>query len=195
MLDKVNSPNHLKNINKHVSKEHLHFLWMHQKKKKAILITQISLLIVFFVFWEVAARAELIDTFLTSYPSQMWQVFIKLAKSGSLFKHIGISSFETIVGFLLGTFFGTIVAILLWWSDFVSKVLDPYMVVLNALPKTALAPIIILWAGAGITGIIFTAMTVSIASCYDTAYLSRNCHIYYHGCLYDYAKGDTKDNQ
>lgn len=162
MLDKINNSNHFKNINEPFSKEHLHFLLLHKKRKHAILITQISLLVVFFLIWEVAARAELIDTFLTSYPSQMWHVFVKLAKSGSLLRHIGISSFETVIGFLLGTFFGTIFAILLWWSDFFSKVLDPYMVVLNALPKTALAPVIILWAGAGITGIIFTAMTVSI---------------------------------
>nr|WP_255547850.1 ABC transporter permease [Crassaminicella indica] len=135
---------------------------MHKKRKKYILITQLSLLIIFFALWEMAARLEIIDTFLTSCPSEIWHLFLKLAKNGSLFKHIVISSFETIIGFLLGTFLGTLVAILLWWSDFISKVLDPYMVILNALPKTALAPIIILWAGAGITGIIFTAMTVSI---------------------------------
>ncbi|QEK13587.1 ABC transporter permease [Crassaminicella thermophila] len=151
-----------KNINNKFSHEHIDFLCKHRKRKKVIFITQIALIVIFFVLWEIAARLKLIDTFLTSYPSQMWHLFLKLAKDGSLFKHIGISSFETIVGFLLGTFSGTIIAILLWWSDFISKVLDPYMVILNALPKTALAPIIILWAGAGITGIIVTAMTVSI---------------------------------
>ncbi|WP_279222266.1 ABC transporter permease [Anaerophilus nitritogenes] len=158
MSNKINC----KNTNHEFSKEHLDFLCAHQKKKKAILITQISLIVVFFLLWEIAARLELIDTFLTSYPSQMWNLFLKLLKDGSLMKHIGISTFETVIGFLLGTILGTIVAILLWWSDFISKVLDPYMVVLNALPKTALAPIIILWAGAGITGIIVTALSVSI---------------------------------
>jgi len=85
-----------------------------------------------------------------------------LVVDGSLFKHIGISVFETIVGFVFGTLLGTLVAILLWWSDFLSKVLDPYMVVLNALPKTALAPIIIIWVGAGMSGIIVTALMVSL---------------------------------
>ncbi|WP_053956028.1 ABC transporter permease [Inediibacterium massiliense] len=158
MFNKINC----KNTNHEFSKEHLDFLCTHQKKKKVIFITQISLIVVFFLLWEIAARLEIIDTFLTSYPSQMWNVFLNLLKDGSLMKHIGVSTFETVIGFLLGTVLGTIVAILLWWSDFISQVLDPYMVVLNALPKTALAPIIILWAGAGITGIIVTALSVSI---------------------------------
>ncbi|MCT4618206.1 MAG: ABC transporter permease [Marinisporobacter sp.] len=160
MLDKAADHKHVKN--KQFSRDHINFLTAHKKRKKFIFITQISLLVIFFALWEIAARLEMIDTFLTSYPSQMWHLFLKLARNGALFKHIWVSSFETIVGFLLGTFLGTLIAILLWWSDFISKVLDPYMVILNALPKTALAPIIILWAGAGITGIIFTALTISI---------------------------------
>jgi NitT/TauT family transport system permease protein len=69
---------------------------------------------------------------------------------------------ETIVGFLGGTLLGVIIAIGLWWSDFWARVLDPYLVMLNSLPKTALAPIIIIWVGAGYSGIIVTAITISI---------------------------------
>lgn len=145
-----------------ISEEHREFLCKVKKRKQAIIVTQISLLVVFFVFWELAARTKFIDTFLTSYPSQMWNLFLRLMEDGSLYRHVGISTFETVVGFVAGTILGTLVAIFLWWSDFISEVLDPYLVVLNALPKTALAPIIILWAGAGITGIIVTAMAVSI---------------------------------
>ncbi|MCT4606828.1 MAG: ABC transporter permease [Marinisporobacter sp.] len=162
MFNKIIDSKKIETLNNQFSKDHMKFLAMDKKRKKAILITQLSLLVVFFALWEIAARLELIDTFLTSYPSQMWDLFLKLAKNGSLLTHIGVSTFETVVGFLLGTFLGTLIAILLWWSDFISRVLDPYMVILNALPKTALAPIIILWAGAGITGIIFTALTISI---------------------------------
>jgi NitT/TauT family transport system permease protein len=144
------------------SKEHIHFLQDIKRKKRVIFITQISILIIFFALWELLAKLQLIDTFLTSYPSQMWKLFLKLSADGSLFMHIGISVFETIVGFVLGTILGTLIAILLWWSDFISKVLDPYMVILNALPKTALAPIIIVWAGAGIWGIIVTALMISL---------------------------------
>jgi len=147
--------------NKGYSKEHIKFLRSIKKKKRIILFTQISIFVVFFVVWELLAKLNLIDTFLTSYPSQMWKLFLKLSADGSLFKHIGISVVETVVGFILGTVLGTLVAILLWWSDFISKVLDPYMVILNALPKTALAPIIIVWAGAGVSGIIVTALMVA----------------------------------
>lgn len=148
--------------NKKYSKEHIEFLQNIKKRKRLILFTQISILVVFFLLWEIAAKMKWIDTFLTSYPSQMWQLFLKLIVSGSLFKHIGISVFETIVGFIAGTLLGTLIAIMLWWSEFISKVLDPYMVVLNALPKTALAPIIIVWVGAGISGIIVTALMISL---------------------------------
>ena len=159
MLNKVSCKD---NTKKDASKEHLDYLCRIKRRRQAILATQIAVFVLFFLFWEISARMKWIDTFLTSYPSQMWTLFLKLLKDGSLPKHIGISTFETVAGFISGTLLGTIVAILLWWSDFVSKVLDPYMVVLNALPKTALAPIVILWAGAGITGIVVTAMTVSI---------------------------------
>ncbi len=149
------------NNNKY-SKEHIDFLQNIKRKKKIILFTQIAILVAFFAIWELAAHYKLIDTFLTSYPSEMWRLFLKLVKDGSLFKHIGVSVFETVIGFISGTLIGTLIAIILWWSDFLSKVLDPYMVVLNALPKTALAPVIIIWAGAGMSGIIVTAMMVSL---------------------------------
>ncbi|MBB6217168.1 ABC-type nitrate/sulfonate/bicarbonate transport system permease component [Anaerosolibacter carboniphilus] len=169
MLNKVKCNSNVEEQNYEFSQEHLDYLCAVKRRRRAILFTQIALLAVFFIVWELAAQLKLIDTFLTSYPSQMWRLFLQLVKDGSLLKHMGISTFETVIGFIAGTLLGTIVAILLWWSDFASKVLDPYMVVLNALPKTALAPIIILWAGAGITGIIVTAMTVSIVFSVDTA--------------------------
>jgi len=85
-----------------------------------------------------------------------------MAKNGNLAYHVGISIFENIVGFTVGTILGVIIAIGLWWSDFWAKVLEPYLVVLNTLPKTALAPIIIIWIGTGYSGIIVTAVVTSI---------------------------------
>jgi len=160
MSNKLNNEN--KTTENNISKEHLDFLHKIKRRKHAILTTQIACFIFFFLFWEISARMKWVDTFLTSYPSQMWTMFLKLIQDGSLPNHVGISAFSTVAGFVSGTILGTIVAILLWWSDFIAKVLDPYMIILNALPKTALAPIIILWAGAGITGIVFTAMAISI---------------------------------
>lgn len=148
--------------NQKPSKEHEKYLTSLKKKNRSIFLTQISLLIITLLSWEIAAHFKWIDTFLTSYPSQIWKLFLNYIKQGNLFYHVGISVMETIVGFLGGTLLGVIIAIGLWWSDFWAKVLDPYLVMLNSLPKTALAPIIIIWVGAGYSGIIVTAITVSI---------------------------------
>jgi len=145
-----------------ISKEHNDYLISIKNKNRNILITQVSLLVIGLMLWEIAAYYKWIDTFLTSNPSNIFKLLVKYIKQGDIFHHVGISVFETVVGFLGGTLLGMIVAIGLWWSSFWAKVLDPYLVMLNSLPKTALAPIIIIWAGAGYTGIIITAITVSI---------------------------------
>ena len=144
------------------SKEQKDYIQNVKKKKHLIIFTRIIILIVFFSLWEIAGRLNWIDSFLTSTPSKMFKSFIEIYKEGTLLTNISITCFETITGFLLGTILGTFFAILLWWSDFVSKVLDPYIIVLNALPKIALAPIIIFWVGNGITAIIVIALLISI---------------------------------
>lgn len=148
--------------NKPMSKEHEKYLINIKRKRRGILLTQISILVLGLILWEISAHYKWIDTFLTSYPSQIWKLFLTYIQRGNLFHHVGISVFETIVGFIGGTLLGMLVAIGLWWSDFWAKVLDPYLVMLNSLPKTALAPIIIIWVGAGYSGIIVTAITISI---------------------------------
>lgn len=131
-------------------------------RKKKIFISRIVILVAFFALWQIAGDLKWIDPFLTSTPSRMMKNLIKLYGEGTLFKHIGITCFETIVGFLVSTVLGTLIAILLWLSDFISEVLDPYLVVLNALPKIALAPIIIFWVGNGMSAIIMVAILISI---------------------------------
>jgi len=133
-----------------------------KRRKYIIIFTRIIILIVFFSFWEIAGRLKWIDSFLTSTPSKMFSSFIQIYNEGTLLTHISVTCFETITGFLLGTILGALIAVLLWWSDFISKVLDPYLIVLNALPKVALAPIIIFWVGNGITAIIVIALLISI---------------------------------
>lgn len=145
-----------------VSNEHYEYLKMIKNRKRAVLTTQILILIIWMAAWEFFAHFGWVDTFLTSNPSEIWKLFVHYTKNGGLFYHVGISVAETVVGFLVGTLLGVLVAIFLWWSDFLAKVFDPYLVVLNSLPKTALAPIIIIWVGAGYSGIIVTAITVSI---------------------------------
>ncbi|KYH35578.1 putative aliphatic sulfonates transport permease protein SsuC [Clostridium tepidiprofundi DSM 19306] len=142
--------------------EHKNYIEKVKRRKRKIIITQILILIIFFAWWEISGDLKIVDPFLTSTPSRMLKTLVKLYNQGDLFKHILITCGETILGFSLGTFLGTLIAILLWWSDFVAKVLDPYIVVLNALPKVALAPIIIFWVGNGIGAIIIIALLISI---------------------------------
>lgn len=133
-----------------------------KKYKRKIILFRILILILFFAFWEISGDLKWVDPFLTSTPSRMWKSLVEIYKEGTLFRHIFITCFETIIGFTLGTVLGTLIAILLWLSDFACEVLDPYLVVLNALPKVALAPIIIFWVGNGLKAIILVALLISI---------------------------------
>jgi len=145
-----------------ISKEHREFLKKVKAKKFMILSTQILFLIAFLVVWELAAHFKLIDSFITSQPSRIIRTIANLYREGSLFYHIGITCLETVIGFVAGTIFGTVIAVILWWSEFLAKVLEPYLVVLNSLPKIALGPIFIVWIGAGPLSIIVMALAISL---------------------------------
>lgn len=149
-------------LNSNFSKEHQIFLKKVKRRKNLIVLTQIIILLVFFIQWELTARYKLVDPFLVSQPSRMLKFIVKLYGEGMLFRHIFVTCYETIVGFLLGTIIGTMISIILWWSDFICKVLDPYLVVLNALPKIALGPILIFWIGNGQPAIIMMALMISL---------------------------------
>lgn len=129
--------------------------------KIAIFMTQIGILIGFIVFWEVLANLKIIDSFITSQPSRILNTFMNLS-SNDLLHHLGVTFYETIIGFLAGTFLGICVAIILWLSKFLSKVAEPFLVVLNSLPKVALGPVIIIWVGAGTQSIIVMALAISL---------------------------------
>lgn len=145
-----------------MSRQQADFLRHVRMRKNVVRLTQCILLVGFFVLWEVAANLNWIDPFIFSQPSRMIDACVKMAADGTLWVHIGITLWETVVGFVLGTVFGTLIAILLWWNHFISDVTEPYLVVLNSLPKTALAPIIIVWIGNNMTSIIATALMTSI---------------------------------
>lgn len=133
-----------------------------KKRKHKIIFSRFVILILIFTLWEVAGDLKWIDPFLTSTPSRMWKSLLMIYREGTLFTHIWVTCYETIIGFSLGTVLGTLIAVMLYLSDFVSKVLDPYLVVLNALPKVALAPIILFWVGNGRAAIILIALLISI---------------------------------
>lgn len=144
------------------SSDHIEFIRKQKVAKNAVLLTRIIILVAIFALWEIAARLKWIDPFIMSQPSRVVKTMVNLAKDGSLFLHTGVTIYETIIGFLSGTILGTLIAIVLWWSEFAAKVLDPYLVVLNALPKTALGPIILVWVGGTTGSIIVMALLLSI---------------------------------
>lgn len=145
-----------------VSQEHKEFLRKVKRKQTSITITRVILLVFFFALWEIAARLKWIDPFLFSQPSRMVKTLVTLYNEGALFRHIGVTCSETIIGFISGTLVGTLIAIILWWSDFLCKVLDPYLVIISSLPKPALIPVLIFWIGNGQPAIIVTALLVSV---------------------------------
>ncbi|GAB6100760.1 ABC transporter permease [Halanaerocella petrolearia] len=145
-----------------VTKEHGQYLKQVRLKQFSVKLAQVSLLVILIIGWELLANYKIIDPFITSYPSQIIATSYKLATTGELFKHIWTTVYETLVGFSLGAAGGILIAILLWWSDFLSKVFEPFIVVLNALPKMALGPVLIIWLGNGQQAIIGMALLISV---------------------------------
>jgi NitT/TauT family transport system permease protein len=141
-----------------------------KKKKLNIFIIQLSLLFFVFILWEILGRFKIINTFLFSYPSDIIKIFYSYLKTFEIFRHIGISLLETFLGLVIGSILGLVIAVVLWWNELLSKVFDPFLVVLNALPKTALAPIIIIWVGTGIEGIVCVAISISLVLTILSAY-------------------------
>ena len=148
-------------MNRFISQERKQYLRNKQKRTICVLITQLAILIGFLALWEILADMKIIDSFIMSQPSRIWETLTNLG-SNDLLMHIKVTVYETIVGFGLGTLLGIIIAIILWWSKFLSKVLEPYLVVLNSLPKVALGPVIIIWVGAGTPAIIVMAVAISL---------------------------------
>lgn len=133
------------------------------RRHRAIVRTaRIFILILFLVLWEVCARTGVIDSFIFSSPLQIAGCFWEMVEDRSIFLHIGITLYETIVSFLLVTLFSILAAVLLWCSRKLSEILEPYLVVLNSLPKSALAPLLIVWLGATPTTIIVAGMSVAV---------------------------------
>lgn len=144
-----------------ISQDRKKYLRKIKINKIKILAVQIAILIIFIALWEILANTGKIDSFITSQPSRIFKTFLDLS-SNNLLEHLRITCIETLVGFLLGTVLGALIAIILWWSPFISKVSEPFLVVLNALPKIALGPVIIIWVGAGMKSIIVMALAISL---------------------------------
>ena len=144
-----------------ISAEREAYLAGRRRKKLQVRVCQIALLVLFIAAWEIFARLGVIDSFIMSSPSRIARTLANFGGNGLLL-HVGITCFETLVGFGLGALIGNVIAFTLWWSPFMARVFAPYLVVLNALPKIALGPVIIVWVGAGMQAIIVMALAISL---------------------------------
>jgi NitT/TauT family transport system permease protein len=152
------------------SPEHLEYIKELRREKIKTKILQVLLLISFIALWQIAADVGWIDVYITSSPVKITQTFMNLVRSNNLFMHLYVTIAETIFGFVLCTLLGVVIAIILWWFPKFAKVLDPYIVVINALPKVALGPLIIVWAGMGVKAILIMTLAISLVSSVITIY-------------------------
>lgn len=144
------------------SAEHKLFLRHIRINKIMVFLLQIIIVLAFLFIWQILADKGIINTFISSSPKDVLNTIVKLHQTNDLWQHVWITVYETILSFGLATVLGIAVASLLWWNGFVAKVLDPYLTIINSLPKVALGPIIIIWAGAGMQSIIIMALLISL---------------------------------
>lgn len=140
----------------------IRFLKEHRKHKRIVKSARLLLLVGFLLLWEITSAVGIIDSFIFSSPSKVALCFWNMVLDRSIFLHIGITLYETLVSFLLVTLISLLCATLLWFSKKASEISEPFLVVLNSLPKSALAPLLIVWLGATPTTIIVAGMSVAI---------------------------------
>lgn len=131
-------------------------------EKRIILFWQLIIFISTFSLWEYASRMHWIDPLIFSSPTKIVDLLVEKFLDGSMFLHLQVTLFETVLGFILGTLFGVIIATVLWSSQRLANILDPYLVILNAMPKVALGPIIIVALGPSYFSIIAMGAIVSV---------------------------------
>lgn len=129
------------------SPAYLAYLRREKRRYTLIIASRLLLLVLCLAAWEIAARTRFVNPMLTSYPSALWPTFLDLAANGKLGLHTWATFKATVIGFVASMTLGIAVAAGLWWSEFAYKVLDPFLVVANAMPKIAFVPIFYIWLG------------------------------------------------
>ena len=143
------------------SEEYKKFLKKIKRDNFLVFFTQIFIIILFFIVWQILANKGLINTFLVSSPSKVFNTIIDLIKENNFWNHILTTLYEIIISFIIGNLIGLIFASILWFNKFLSRVFEPFLTILNSLPKVALGPLIIVWAGANTKSIIIMALLIS----------------------------------
>lgn len=144
-----------------MTNEHINYLKKIKRNNLLIKLTQISILILFIIIWQLLSDYKIINSFIFSSPKKVVECLINLHNANNLYNHIFITIYETFLSFLLGTLIGIFISFLMWWNKFFAKVIDPYLTVLNSLPKVALGPILIIWVGASMKSIVIMALLIS----------------------------------
>lgn len=145
-----------------LSLEQKQYLQKHKRHHHLITCLRLTLFLAFLFIWELSGRLGYIDTFFFSSPSLVIHCFLTMLKDGSFFLHTGITLGETLTSFLLVTLLSILIATLLWYSRSLSEILEPYLVILNSLPKSALAPLFIVWLGTGTKTIVVAGISVAV---------------------------------
>ncbi len=146
------------------------FLEQRKRRLRAITLARIFIFLLFLLVWEMSARLHLIDAFIFSSPSRVYKMFVSMVSDRSIFMHMGTTLTETLLSFFLVFLFSVLSAVLLWLFHSLSRILEPYLVVLNSLPKSALAPLLIVWLGANMKTIIVAGMSVAVFGSILTIY-------------------------
>lgn len=145
-----------------VSLLHKQYIRSLKVEKRWIRFYQALILLLFFSSWELSSQKQWIDPLLFSSPSKIWNLFWVKLQDGSLLSNLGVTLTETVAGFILGTLLGVVLAAILWWSPMISKILEPYLVILNAMPKVALGPVLIVALSPGFPSIIAMGVIISV---------------------------------
>lgn len=144
------------------SEEHKSYLKKIKKHNIFILFSQILIFIAFIIIWQLLSDFNIINSFIFSSPKNIVSTIVNLYNKNMLFSNIWVTVYETILSFSIATILGTLIATLLWWNKTIQRIVDPYLTILNSLPKVALGPMIIIWFGSGIKSIIFMALLISL---------------------------------
>lgn len=138
------------------------FVKNHRRHHHEIASWRTILFVLFLALWEISSDLKWIDSFFFASPSRVAKCFVEQMQNNALLSHIGVTLFETLFSFLLVLLFSLLVSTMLWYSPKLSEILEPYLVVLNSLPKSALAPLFIVWLGTGTKTIIVAGMSVAV---------------------------------
>lgn len=144
------------------SEEHKVFLNKIKRNKFLINTFRLLIVIIFVFIWELLSKYKIINTFLFSSPSNVLNTVISMVVDKSIFIHIGVTLYELIISFLLSTIIALIISTIFWSNETIYKIIDPYITIINSLPKVALGPLIIIWCGASTNSIIFMSLLISL---------------------------------